>query len=110
MKILGLHVSLLTTYGARYWAFKNARSMDGLPAMQIARQTAKEESIAPMPKMVGPLAPRHYERGRRFGAHHLILVAVLSALLTSFALLVGVQEFRPWIVSRLSGSFREVLV
>ena len=109
MEILGLHISLLTTYGARYWAFKNAWSVDGLPAMQIARKTGKEESIAPMSKMVGLRAPRHHGGGRRFGTYHLILVAVLSALLTSSVLLAGVQEFRP-VVSRLSWGFTERLV
>ena len=109
MEILNLHVLPLTTYGARYWAFKNAWSIDGLPAMQLARKTAREESITRMAKMVGPLAPRHYRRGRRFGTHHLVLVAVLSALLTSLALLVGVQEVRP-VASRLSWGFTERLV
>lgn len=93
----------LTYNGPRYWAFKNAWSMDGLPAMHIAQKTGKEQGIAPMSKMVGPLAPQPglYRRDRRFGAHHLVLVAMLSALFTSLVLLVGTQGVRP-VLSRLA--------
>ncbi|GAB1316786.1 hypothetical protein MFIFM68171_06996 [Madurella fahalii] len=44
----------------RYWALKNSSSVDKLPGMHIARKTAKEEHIAPLQKMVGPMAPRAY--------------------------------------------------
>lgn len=93
----------LTSDAPRYWAFKNAWSMDGLPAMHVAQKTGKEQGIAPMSKMVGPLAPQPglYRRDRRFGAHHLVLVAILSALFTSLTLLVGIQELRP-VLSRLA--------
>ncbi|KAK3390702.1 hypothetical protein B0H63DRAFT_466307 [Podospora didyma] len=66
----------------RYWALKNAWSMDGLPGMGTALRTGRQEHIEPLQKMVGPLAPRHYRNTRRFGAGHLILVALLSVLFT----------------------------
>ncbi|KAK1826119.1 hypothetical protein QBC39DRAFT_29708 [Podospora conica] len=80
----------------KYWAFKNAWSMDGLPAMNIAQKTGREQGIAPMSKMVGRLAPQpgHYRRDGRFGAHHLFLVALLSAFLTRLALVAGTPEFQ----------------
>lgn len=54
--------------------------MDGLPGLEIGVKTAKEEHIAPMEKMVGPQAPKHYRNKNRFGVGHLVLVAVISAL------------------------------
>jgi len=41
----------------RYWAFKNAWSMDNLPGLKIARKTAEAEGVEPIKKMVGPRAP-----------------------------------------------------
>ncbi|KAK4040632.1 hypothetical protein C8A01DRAFT_15530 [Parachaetomium inaequale] len=70
----------------RYWAFKNAYSVDGLPGMQIGNRTGKEEHIAPIEKMVGPMAPRAYRNDRRFNVWPLILVAVLSAVCTALSL------------------------
>ncbi|EAQ87111.1 hypothetical protein CHGG_03730 [Chaetomium globosum CBS 148.51] len=68
----------------RYWAFKNAYSVDGLPGMKIGYKTGKQEGIAPIQKMVGPMAPRTYHNSRRFGPWHLVLVAVLSAVCGAF--------------------------
>jgi len=66
----------------RYWAFKNARSMDGLPGMQRGVETGKKEKIKPIKKMVGPLAPTlEYPRTRVPGQVpmlYLIIVALLS--------------------------------
>ncbi|KAK4158218.1 hypothetical protein C8A00DRAFT_28722 [Chaetomidium leptoderma] len=70
----------------RYWALKNAYSVDGLPGMQIGYKTGKEEHIAPIRKMVGPLARRRYHNDRRFNVWHLILMAVLSAVCTALSL------------------------
>ncbi len=66
--------------------------MDGLPGMHAGTKTAREENIAPIQKMVGPMAPRAYRNDRRFGALHLVLVAIFSALCTAMylLLLVGV--------------------
>jgi hypothetical protein len=70
----------------RYWAFKNAYSVDGLPGMKIGYKTGKQQGIAPIKKMVGPMAPQVYHNNRRFGMLHLILVAVLSAICTALSL------------------------
>ena len=43
----------------RYWAFKNAWSIDGLPGMKLAMETGKKENVAPTKKMVGPFAPKN---------------------------------------------------
>lgn len=82
----------------RYWAYKNAYSVDGLPGMQIGCRTGKEEHITPIQKMVGPAAPRAYHNHRRFTAWHLILVAVFSSVctvLSLFTLLEVPRHARP---------------
>lgn len=82
----------------RYWAFKNAYSVDGLPGMKIGYKTGKQQGIAPIKKMVGPMAPQAYHNNRRFSILHLILVAVLSAICTALCL-----SSLP--VGKLQGSF-----
>jgi len=41
----------------RYWAYKNAWSIDNLPSMKIGQETGKAENVVPLKKMVGPNAP-----------------------------------------------------
>jgi len=66
--------------------------MDGLPGTKNAQLTMKAEKITPLKKMVGPLAPTHYGYpNAKFGAEHLLLVAVVSALSTYLLLLYGAQ-------------------
>jgi len=66
----------------RYWAFKNAQSIDGLPGMRRGVETAIKETVKPIKKMVGPLAPRsEYPRTRVAGQvpiRYLVIVALLS--------------------------------
>lgn len=52
------------------------------------------EKIAPLKKMVGPLAPKNYHNGNRFGIEHLILVALLTAIVTAFATHFGFDTAR----------------
>ncbi|KAK3358521.1 hypothetical protein B0T24DRAFT_660661 [Lasiosphaeria ovina] len=74
----------------KYWASKNAWSMDGLPGFSMALETAKKEHVAPVAKMVGPLAPHHYRNDRRFGLRHLAMVSILTAILTlAFTISLG---------------------
>jgi hypothetical protein len=73
---------------SRYWAFKNSWSMDGLPGVQQGLITGRKENIAPIKKMVGPLAPTRYRTGY-YHLHHVILIAVLSLLLGVFGTLYG---------------------
>jgi hypothetical protein len=71
---------------------KNSWSMDGLPGLKNAQSTMKAEKIKPLKKMTGPLAPTHFGyRSGGFGAEHLLLAAVASALFTALLLLYGVQ-------------------
>ncbi|EXJ74444.1 uncharacterized protein A1O5_02740 [Cladophialophora psammophila CBS 110553] len=75
----------------RYWAYKNAWSMDGLPGLQRGVRTAMTDDVKPIKKMVGPYAPTN-GRSRRpnkfFTLGHLILVAILTALSTTVLVLV----------------------
>ncbi|KXJ90757.1 pyridoxamine phosphate oxidase family protein [Microdochium bolleyi] len=41
----------------RYWAYKNAWSMDNLPAMKQGLKTGRAEKVVPLKKMVGATAP-----------------------------------------------------
>lgn len=71
---------------SRYWAYKNAWSMDGLPGMQRGLHTAVTDKVKPIKKMVGPcaaLANGKYKPSQRvFVLRHLLLTAVLSAVST----------------------------
>lgn len=63
----------------RYWAYKNAWSMDRAPAMQRALQYGKLEKIAPIKKMVGPLASAKYRnRNSGFTIEQVLLVILIS--------------------------------
>ncbi|KAK3075360.1 hypothetical protein LTR53_001365 [Teratosphaeriaceae sp. CCFEE 6253] len=65
----------------RYWAYKNAWSMDGLPGMRRALVAAKEEGVAPIKKMVGPWAPKRYQDGRGFSVEQVLMIALMSFML-----------------------------
>ena len=65
---------------ARYWAYKNAWSMDGLPGMRRGLAAGKREKVVPIKKMVGALAPTRYQNGLGFSVSQVILIAMLSAL------------------------------
>ncbi|KAB5557852.1 hypothetical protein GE09DRAFT_88828 [Coniochaeta sp. 2T2.1] len=69
----------------RYWAFKNAYSIDGLPGMKKGLEVGKKEKVEPIKKMVGPLAPRLNRTG---GAGVSVATVVVIALLS---LLLGVS-------------------
>lgn len=71
----------------KYWALKNSESVDGLPGLDIARKTAKEDGIVPLTKMVGAGATHGGQRTRKqlsFGVLHLALVAVIASFATVF--------------------------
>lgn len=66
--------------------------MDGLPGTNIGQATMKSESITPLKKMVGPLAPTRYQnQNGSFGLEHIVLAVLLSAVITAVLLLYGVQ-------------------
>lgn len=95
----------------RYWALKNAWSVDGLPGMKIGLKTGQEESIVPLKKMVGDAAPREYKKPvDGFSLNQLLLAVILSTLITAFSVLYGVQLTRgavslPLNVSEFSSNF-----
>ena len=77
---------------SRYWALKNAWSVDGLPGMEIGQRIGKAEKIKPLKKFVGPYAPKGYQYPNSgFGIEHLVLAALVGALLTVLVLLYGAQ-------------------
>ena len=66
---------------ARYWASKNAQSMDGLSGLERGVQNARRDGVVPIKKMVGPYAPtaRHIAtKTNRQQQRDMILVAVSS--------------------------------
>ena len=52
--------------------------MDGLPALQRGAVAAKKYSIAPIKKMIGPVAPTRYKHGFGFTAQQVLLIALLN--------------------------------
>ena len=72
----------------RYWAYKNAWSMDGLPGLPRAIKVGKAEHVAPIKKMVGPFAPIRYSYGQGYTA-----MQVLFLVLASFFLGVALTRY-----------------
>lgn len=92
--------SLLTE--SRYWAYKNAWSMDGLPGMKRALIAAKTENVAPIKKMIGPFAPEQMRRlrAKSYTLEHIFLVAILFFLLG-----IGIVLYGEMIAERLVVAF-----
>ena len=55
--------------------------MDGLPGMQRGLIAAKRERVAPIKKMVGPLAPSRYQNGVGFSSSQVMSIALLSFMI-----------------------------
>ncbi|KAK4541623.1 hypothetical protein LTR36_007767 [Oleoguttula mirabilis] len=76
----------------RYWALKNAYSMDGLPGMPRGLAAGKREKVTPLKKMVGPLAPTRYNYGQGYTVAQVFVMVLgsflLGAMLTSYASLL----------------------
>jgi hypothetical protein len=75
----------------RYWALKNAWSIDALPGMKRALDAGRREKVAPIKKMIGPFAPEHIRRlsAQSYRLEHVVLVAILFFLLGIGAVLYG---------------------
>ncbi|KAK5138450.1 hypothetical protein LTR08_000036 [Meristemomyces frigidus] len=78
----------------RYWAYKNAWSMDGLPGLPRAMEVGKEQNVAPIKKMVGPLALSRYHYGQGYTAAQVLLM-----VLASFLLGVAMTQYAPSLLS-----------
>ena len=55
--------------------------MDGLPGMKRGTWAAKEYSVVPLKKMVGPLAPTKYRARYGFSAQQVVLIALLAFMI-----------------------------
>lgn len=72
----------------KYWALKNSASVDGLPGLDIAVKTAREEGITPLKKMVGSLALQNRETGPDlpYGVGQLIVTALIASITTAITM------------------------
>ncbi|KAI0427783.1 pyridoxamine phosphate oxidase family protein [Xylaria sp. FL1042] len=79
----------------RYWALKNAWSMDGLPGMRRGLKAGKEFSIEPIQKMVGKMALTNgnLANGERHVAY--IVIALLTVLVAILAATHPAFEYFP---------------
>ena len=75
---------LFITNTTRYWAFKNALSIDGLPAMKRAVATAEIDSVKPCKKMVGPYAEIALRNSRQTRGTTIPTWSLILAVLVSF--------------------------
>lgn len=67
--------------------------------MKKGLEVAKREKVAPIKKMVGPLAPIHYQdmNNRAYGLRHLLIVALVCLLAGAIGASHG-----PFLIKRLS--------
>ncbi|KAI8627914.1 pyridoxamine phosphate oxidase family protein [Xylariaceae sp. FL1651] len=82
----------------RYWALKNARSMDGLPGMRRGLKAGKEYSVEPIQKMVGPFATSTKSLRSQKGVEmHVsyVIIALLAALVAILAVTHPAFEYFP---------------
>ncbi|KAI1351126.1 pyridoxamine phosphate oxidase family protein [Xylaria sp. FL0043] len=79
----------------RYWALKNAWSMDGLPGMRRGLKAGKEFSIEPIQKMVGKMALKNgnLPNGERHVVY--IVIALLTVLVAILAATHPAFEYFP---------------
>ncbi|KAI0972063.1 pyridoxamine phosphate oxidase family protein [Xylaria arbuscula] len=79
----------------RYWALKNAWSMDGLPGMKRGLKAGKELSVEPIKKMVGKFAVKNgvMANGERHVAY--IVIALLTVLVAILAATHPAFEYFP---------------
>jgi hypothetical protein len=68
-----------------YWAWKSARSIDGLPGMRRGVEFAEKNGVRPLRKMVGragEMVDRRVMGGReRIGIGHLLVVLILGMII-----------------------------
>ncbi|KAI1437003.1 pyridoxamine phosphate oxidase family protein [Xylaria sp. CBS 124048] len=70
----------------RYWAFKNAYSIDGLPGLRRGLEAGKKYSIAPMKKMAGKMIPKNGDATNvSVGYIEHIVIAILIVLVAVLA-------------------------
>lgn len=77
----------------RYWAYKNAWSIDGLPAVQRGLDCGTRENVEPIVKFVGPWAPAapYGPKSYKLSAqvrYQLVMLRTTQVQLTSVLLMV----------------------
>ena len=77
----------------RYWAYKNAWSVDGLPGMKRGLLVGNAERVAPIKKWVGPTAVKRYRAGY-YTLDHIILTA---AICLTAGILLSVYGSELWL-------------
>ncbi|KAK0969566.1 hypothetical protein LTS01_016170 [Friedmanniomyces endolithicus] len=73
----------------RYWAYKNAWSVDGLPGMRRGIFAGKRDKVVPIKKMVGSLVPKRYLGGKGVAAEYVLLIALVSFILGMMLAMYG---------------------
>ncbi|KAI0552318.1 pyridoxamine phosphate oxidase family protein [Xylaria curta] len=79
----------------RYWALKNAWSMDGLPGMRRGLKAGKEFSVVPVKKMVGKFAPKNGSSATAELNVAYVVIALLMALVAILAATHPAFEYFP---------------
>ncbi|KAI0204139.1 hypothetical protein F4808DRAFT_414884 [Astrocystis sublimbata] len=79
----------------RYWASKNAWSMDGLPGMRRGLEAGKRFSVEPMKKMVGKLAPKNGGQAMAELQVAYLVIALLMAIIAILAATHPAFEYFP---------------
>jgi hypothetical protein len=72
----------------RYWAYKNAWSMDGLAGLVRGVETGRREGVVPIGKMVGRGRGNNRGGGRTFGVGEVVLLVVLSWVVMGVGMVV----------------------
>jgi hypothetical protein len=91
----------------RYWAYKNAWSMDGLPGMRRGLKAGKEFSVEPIKKMVGKMAPRNGALAKAQLHVAYVVIALLAALVAILAATHPAFEYFP-AQRRMQGLIQQV--
>lgn len=73
----------------RYWAYKSAWSMDGLPAMKRGLEVGRRDQVQPIKKMVGRSASPGYINRYRRGYYTLEEVLVIGLMCIFLGWLAG---------------------
>lgn len=77
----------------RYWAYKNAESMDGLPGMRRGVETAKREKVEPIKKMVGSCALTKMKKSSKGQSSISLITVALSSFVAGLVVAFLVVEF-----------------
>jgi hypothetical protein len=78
----------------RYWAYKNAESMDGLPGMRRAIETGTKANVKPITKMVGPLAPSSKKSTKEPSSISPVVIALFSFFLGLITAVLALEYVR----------------